>query len=151
MSIPNRWQPWMCENPHHAHHGNEVEATATLAFTIPKSLWMSANDRPHWAVKMRQTRELRRLGMVTARNAGLSDVGTCHVAAFIGYPGNGKADPSNAAPTIKALIDGMTDAGVWPDDDHTHVVGPTYLRDPKTGQVGVHSVRLVLTTQEVPF
>jgi hypothetical protein len=52
-------------------------------------------------------------------------LGTTHVAAFIGYPRNGKADPANAAPTVKALIDGMVDAGVWPDDDSTYVIGPT--------------------------
>lgn len=121
----------------------------TLTFTIPANLWLSHNQRLHWAEKSRRTKALRSLGFATARAEKVRDVGTCHVAAFIGYPRNGKADPANAA-VIKPLIDGLVDAGVWPDDDHTHVIGPTYLRDPKTGD-GTYRVRLVLTRQEVPW
>ena len=119
-----------------------------LDFTIPDALWLSANDRMHWAEKARRTKALRQIGAwADDLPTGL---GATHVAAFIGYPRNGKADPANAAPTVKALIDGMVDAGVWPDDDSTHVLGPTYLRDPKTTD-GTYSVRLVLTSQEVPW
>jgi len=123
---------------------------AELTFTIPADLWLSANQRMHWAPKSKRTKRLRFMAYATCRPKLLAEVGTCHVAAFIGYPRNGKADPANAAPTVKALIDGMVDAGVWPDDDHTHVIGPTYLRDPKTGD-GTYRVRLVLTPQEVPW
>ena len=110
---------------------------------------MSANDRPHWAAKAKATRNVRQLAATTAR--GLEPVGTVHVAAFIGYLRNGTADPSNAAPTVKALLDGLTDAGLWVDDDSTHVIGPTYLRDPKSTTPGHYTIRLVLTSQEVPW
>lgn len=123
--------------------------TTELTFTIPKSIFMSANDRPHWAKKMRDTRDLRRMGLLMGRE--VEPQTTSHVAAFIGYLRAGTADPSNAAPTVKALIDGMTDAGVWPDDDSTHVIGPTYLRDPKSATKDHYTVRLVLTEQEVPW
>ena len=122
----------------------------SLHFTISADLWLSANQRLHWAPKAKRTAALRHLGYVAARNAKVRDVGVCHVAAFVGYPTNAKADPANAAPTIKALIDGLVDAGVWPDDDSTHVIGPTYLRDPKTGD-GTYRVRFVLTPQEIPW
>jgi len=124
---------------------------SALTFTIGPDLWISANDRPHWADKAKRTRALRHMGLVQTRVANLRNLGTCHVAAFIGYPRNGKADPSNAFPTCKALIDGMTDAGCWPDDDHTNVIGPTYLRDPSTKRAGIHTVRFVMTSQEVPW
>lgn len=123
--------------------------TTELTFAIPKSWWLSANDRTHWAVKARATRNLRDFAATSCR--GIPPVGTVHVAAFIGYLRAGTADPSNAAPTVKALIDGMTDAGVWPDDDSTHVIGPTYLRDPKSATKDHYTVRLVLTEQEVPW
>jgi hypothetical protein len=121
-----------------------------LVFSIPKAWWISANDRTHWAVKARSTRALRKHAAASTRHI-LIQADAVHVAAFIGYLRNGTADPSNAAPTVKALIDGMTDAGVWPDDDHTHVIGPTYLRDPKSPTPGHYTVRLVLTSQEVPW
>jgi crossover junction endodeoxyribonuclease RusA len=124
----------------------------TVAFTIPADLWLSANDRRHWADKAKRTKGLRQLGYYELPNELLSaNLGTTHVAAFIGYPRNGRVDPANAAPTVKALIDGMVDAGVWPDDDSTYVIGPTYLRDKASGQAGVHTVRLVLTPQDIPW
>jgi crossover junction endodeoxyribonuclease RusA len=123
----------------------------TITFTIPANLWLSANDRRHWAENARRTKALRQLGHAQTKAANVRDLGTSHVAAFIGYPRGGKADPANASPTVKALIDGMVDAGAWPDDDHTHVIGPTYLRDKASGQKGVHTVRLVITSQDVPW
>jgi len=126
----------------------------SVEFAIPANLWLSANDRRHWADIAKRTRELRLTGHYGGEFRGLDaslPLGTTHVAAFIGYPRNGRADPANAAPTVKALIDGMVDAGVWPDDDSTYVIGPTYLRDKASGQAGVHTVRLVLTEQEVPW
>ena len=122
----------------------------TPEFAIPDALWLSANDRRHWADKGKRTKALRAMGCIVARSAKVGQLGTTHVAAFIGYPRNSKADPANAAPTVKALIDGMTDAGVWPDDDSTFVLGPTFLRGDKS-EPGTHSVRLVLTSQEVPW
>lgn len=125
-----------------------------LTFTIPKGLWLSANQRLHWAPEAKRIKALRHMGYWTSvanRSADLGPLGPTHVAAFIGYLTGGRADPANAAPTIKALIDGMTDAGVWPDDDSTHVIGPTYLRDPKSPTPGAYTVRLVLTPQDIPW
>lgn len=121
-----------------------------LTFLIPDSLWLSANDRRHWADRAKRTKGIRFMAYATARSELLADLGTSHVAAFIGYPRNGKADPANAAPTVKALIDGLVDAGVWPDDDSTHVIGPTYLRGDKCA-AGMHTVRFVITEQEIPW
>lgn len=125
--------------------------SATITFDVPAEHWLSANQRLHWAPKAKRTRALRDLAYYTTIDAPIDRQGVSHVAAFIGYPRNGKADPANAAPTIKALIDGLVDAGVWPDDDSTWVIGPTYLRDPKSGQAGIYRVRLVITEQEVPW
>lgn len=121
----------------------------TLTLDIPRNLWMSLNDRHHWREKAKRTKALRCLAY--SRGGSTGRHGTSHVAAFIGYPRNGKADPANAAPTVKALIDGLVDAGVWPDDDSTWVLGPTYLRDGSSGQPGVYRVRLVITEQAVPW
>lgn len=122
-----------------------------MIVNIPANLWISANDRIHWREKAKRTASLRLLGKAGAQQAGLRDLGPTFVAAHIGYPRGGKADPSNAFPTVKALIDGITDAGAWPDDDHTNVIGPHFLRDKSSGQLGVHTVRFTFTSQEVPF
>ena len=64
-----------------------------LTFIIGDGLWLSANDRLHWADQAKRVKGLRQLGFVTARNAKLGALGTTHVAAFIGYPRAGRADP----------------------------------------------------------
>lgn len=122
---------------------------STLTFTIPRSLWLTANKKLHWADEMRRKRTLRALAAAEARNH--EPMGTVHIAAFIGYLTTGRADPGNAAPLLKPLIDGLVDGGLLADDDHTHVIGPTYLRDPKSPTPGHYTVRLVLTSQEVPW
>lgn len=124
--------------------------TTELTFTIPRSLWLTANGRYHWADKARRTRSLRALAKKTALDFDLEPVGTVHVAAYIGYLTGGRADPANAA-VVKPLLDGLVDGGLLVDDDHTHVIGPTYLRDPKSPTPGHYTVRLVLTSQEVPW
>lgn len=118
---------------------------------VPEELWMSANDRFHWTQRSTRTKALRGLGCLAARAAGLRDLGPTLVTAHIGYPRAGRADPANAYPTVKALIDGFVDAGVWSDDDHTHVIGPMFRRDKPSGAPGVHTIRFTFTAQEVPF
>ena len=114
-------------------------------FDIPTDLWMSANQRTHWAVRARRTRTLRTEAALRAHHAGRHDpLDRVHVTATIGYPRTGRADPANAAPTVKALIDGIVDAGLIPDDDHTHLTGPDYRRGPTTGRPGIHTVTLTI-------
>lgn len=125
--------------------------TSTLTLDIPSALWLTSNQRLHWAAKAKRTRAIRHLAAVRARAEKLPRFEVAHVTAYIGYPTNAKADPGNAAPTVKAVLDGLTDAGIWPDDNHEHVVGPDYRRDTKTGRLGMHRVRLVLIDQEVPW
>lgn len=103
----------------------------SIEFLIPDAYWLTANGRDHWAAKSRRTRALRHLGQLRGRLSGLSNLGATKVTATIGYPRNGKSDPANAAPTVKALIDGLVDAGVWADDDSEHVVATSFKRGPK--------------------
>ena len=123
-----------------------------IEFDIPESQWLTANQRLHWAEKARRTRFLRTLARLEARRQHLlPSVGTVWVVAEIQYPGTGRADPANANPTIKALIDGMTDAGIWPDDDSKHLIGPDFRRTPGRAPKGVHRITLILIDQHVPF
>jgi crossover junction endodeoxyribonuclease RusA len=125
--------------------------TTELTIYIPQAIWLSANQRLHWRPKAERTAALRMLGRNAATTARIGKHGTTHIAAFIGYLRGGKADPANASVTTKALIDGMVDAGVWDDDDSTRVLGPTFLRDPKSDRPGHYRVRMVLSEQEVPW
>lgn len=129
----------------------EAAGAHTLTFDVHKSWWLSANQRLHWAEKATRTRWLRQLACTEARRARVPSLDVAHIGAFIGYPTAAKADPSNAFPTIKACVDGLVDAAVFADDDATHVIGPTFLRDPKSPTRDHYRVRLVITSQEIPW
>jgi crossover junction endodeoxyribonuclease RusA len=48
-------------------------------------------------------------------------VGVTTVEVTLPIPDNRTRDPSNYLPPVKAVIDGMVDAGVWPDDSPAFV------------------------------
>ena len=61
------------------------------------------------------------------------------------HPGSARRmDPANWYPSFKAAVDGLVDAGVVEDDDHTRVLGP----DMRLGSV-MRGSRLALHISEV--
>ena len=78
-----------------------------------------------WARKQR--RELAKLWRQAGWAAGCSTakpriVGLATVTVEFGTSRVGqRRDPSNWTATTKHLIDGLTDARLWPDDDRNHV------------------------------
>lgn len=113
--------------------------THTLTLDLPAGIWLTSNLRLHWRPESERTASIRLLARHAAR--GLPVIERCRVTAAIGYPTAARADPSNAAPTVKACLDGITDArGGWADDDSEHVVSVAYVRGPETGRRGVYRV-----------
>lgn len=120
--------------------------THTITLDLPAGIWLTSNMRLHWRPKAERTASIRLLARHTARTAPVIE--RCRVTASIGYPTAGRADPSNAAPTVKAVLDGITDsAGGWADDDSDHVISVAYVRGPETQRRGVY--RVVIEIEEV--
>lgn len=73
----------------------------------------------HWAARNRELEPWKDLAIVMARQLRLrKQIGgtPCAVAVELPFSKVRRRDPHNYAPTIKAIIDGLVDAGVWPDD-----------------------------------
>ena len=122
--------------------------SSTIVFTVPDNEWLSSNDRLHWAVKSRKTAELRERAQYQSLNALRAGTlkpafGRVLVTAGIQYR-TGRADPANAYPTIKALIDGMTDAGIWEDDSAKYLVGPDMRRVAGRPPKGTHTIAIMI-------
>jgi len=47
-----------------------------------------------------------------------------HVLGVLHPARNGRRDPANWYPSFKAAVDGLVDAGLLDDDDHTRLCGP---------------------------
>jgi hypothetical protein len=100
--------------------------TLTVEFDIPAKC-LTMNQRLHWAQKAKISRLWRDAAAEAARAHVL---GGSRLARYVGelqqppslvtvhlpVKGNRRRDPHNWFPTIKPIIDGLVDAGFWPDD-----------------------------------
>lgn len=96
---------------------------------------LNANDRLHHRRKAERTAVLRsKAREAVSENPGLVNALAAakpgplfqrvHVLGILHPDRNDRRDPANWYPSFKAAIDGLVDAGLLEDDDHTHVVGP---------------------------
>ena len=132
-----------------------VEGCSKVTFTIPSSLWLTAN-RPaqHMAARARLVRELHQLAHFTAILQGLQPItGPVALHWLIRYPKGvrrDKGDASNSVPTTKALLDGLVPRWL-PDDGPEHVTSETFQRGPNLDRPSDHEITLTITDQRVPF
>ena len=102
---------------------------------------VSANDAMHHMVKSQVTRNLREVGSSTVQEyrEGLDyPLGQftpdkpCHIIVTICPPTRRRMDAPNWYPTIKPLIDGMTDDNLFSDDDDSVITSMTFVRGDRT-------------------
>ena len=122
---------------------------------LTRSKLLSANDKMHWAARARLTKQLRQWGYLLGREG--QGVARLHLTRArvefeFTYPDRRRRDRSNLAPTVKALMDGMIDAGLLPDDSDRFLDGPhTVIADRlAAGRLGVpmYEVRVCVYADE---
>nr|DAN36112.1 MAG TPA: Endodeoxyribonuclease RusA [Caudoviricetes sp.] len=129
-------------------------------FSLPrntklKSLNMviNSNDRQHQTDKAKVTKRIRAFAYWhTSMNkdkgrAAFSPSNPCEVTVTIYSPTKSKLDPPNLHPTVKAIIDGMTDAGIWTDDNHKVIKKLSFVYGGLSEEKGHY--RLVFDIEEV--
>lgn len=102
--------------------------------------FINTNVRYHRMAKANLTKQWRTAGFVAARNHGPLNP-PVRIIAHIWKPRAGRYDPNNLADTTKAIVDGLVDAGLLPDDSREYVVGPDHRHG------GKGPARIVLTIQ----
>lgn len=113
-----------------------------LDFARPDE-WISANHREHWAVKAAKTRAWRAATAMHARAAQVPTLAAAHVLVEPRWCDKRRRDATNVAPTAKACLDGLTDAGVWADDDDSHLLEVAFRQGPKA--TGLARIRITIT------
>lgn len=91
-----------------------------FSFELMRKEMISSNDRHDKFKKAGLTKRLRALARFKCKlgvNVPYSDKKPCEVIVTIYSPTRRTYDPPNFWPTVKALQDGMTDAGIWTDDN----------------------------------
>lgn len=117
----------------------------TVTFTIPREQWVTSNSRLHHYAKAQRVKILRETGAIQARAQQISHYAQpVQLMIGIGYPTAVRSDPSNSEPTVKGLVDGMTDAGVFKDDDSKHVTALIFFRLEKKSAKSTHTVQITV-------
>jgi crossover junction endodeoxyribonuclease RusA len=94
--------------------------------TVPQvGNWLSANDREHPMKRARRVKEWRTAAGWLGRDVGAVET-PVHVTFVFKRRSSRRWDVENLAPTAKAIMDGLRDAGVLPDDDTTNVPVVTF-------------------------
>lgn len=87
-----------------------------LTFPLLARPPLTANQRLHHFAKARITRDLREATASLARHAGIPPLGRCEVSLTWYVKDRRRRDADNIVPTLKAMCDGLVDAGVVVDD-----------------------------------
>ena len=118
-------------------------STVTLWLDIPATEVLTSNQRLHWGERARRTRALRWRATLAYRAAGKPRLEAAHCVARLTYRDRRRRDDHNITPTLKACVDGVVAAGLLPDDDHKHLVGPDIrVTEPDRDQAGYLRVEL---------
>lgn len=104
-----------------------------IEIAIGKDQLLNDNYRlGHHMAKAVKTKALRSIGKNRGRQLGKLDW-PCDLRIEIAPITRGRFDASNMAPTVKALVDGLVDAGCLPDDSDKELRETTYVRIPRPG------------------
>jgi crossover junction endodeoxyribonuclease RusA len=95
----------------------------TFTLELPSGLKMlSLNDRLHWAERDRRNKAIKKASWALALAGRLPRLHQATIIAEYRPPNRHHRDADNIAPSVKSAIDGITAAGVFADDDSSHVV-----------------------------
>lgn len=108
-------------------------------FFIPAPTgWISLNDRSHWAVVSKRVKLWRTVAKYTAQAHELpKGLERVHVTAYVHKSTNHQYDAHNLTSTGKAIVDGLVDYGLVPDDTNKYVIGPDMRMGEKLEAPGI--------------
>lgn len=108
-----------------------IERPETIRLALPAEInLINANDRMHPARRAGFIKAIRQAAWAMARHHKIPALQSAHIF-YVVHPDTKerRRDPGNWSPSVKAAVDGLVDAGVLPDDNKDHLLGP----DPRIG------------------
>ncbi len=104
---------------------------------------LTMNQRMHWAQKAKMTASWRQAGLYATgfgqrMNGVVRELPRSVVQLVLPVRSvKIRRDPHNWYPTVKAVVDGLVDAGLWPDDTPEYVmtIEPAFKQG---GDVDIH-------------
>lgn len=97
-----------------------------FTLTIPApALFLNINQRLHPRVIAPTVKAWRDAGRVHARAAKLPTLQQARITATLHFGDTRHRDDHNYFPTVKAIIDGLVDYGLLPDDSREYLLATT--------------------------
>lgn len=129
----------------------ENPAWVSPALRLPLSRVLSANDRLNRGQAAKKVAFIRGQAMLLARAGRAPRFERAEVKVIVRFPDGRRRDPNNYHATTKPLIDGFVDAGVFPDDDAKHVLGPDIRKSSKRAEPSLSSPMCDFIVMIYPF
>ena len=107
------------------------EPTWEAVIRLAASDVLNLNDREHWRLKANKSKHIRQLAEQIARASRALHLKRALLTVEIAFPDRKRRDPHNWMATVKPIVDGLVKAGVLPDDDAKHLLGPDLRRHPE--------------------
>lgn len=104
--------------------GGAGPALRTWTIELPPLELVTSNQRHHYMAKARLMKAIRDAALRLARAQNIPRVEHARIVGELRFPDRRRRDPANWADSAKAAVDGLVSAGVLPDDDATHLIGP---------------------------
>lgn len=98
----------------------------------------------HWSARASVVKVWREAFAWLALSSKLptnGSVGACHIDAVpLTGRSRGRQDVGACLPVVKAAVDGLVDAGVWPDDTPAHVLSIRFWPEQKAADNGLRII-----------
>ncbi len=98
------------------HPGTGGEPVVTYTVHLPSLAPLSLNDRGHWTRRAGATRDWREIARLCVKADRVPRLARADIRLVATPPDRRRRDRTNLSPTYKAVVDGVVDAGVIPDD-----------------------------------
>lgn len=111
-----------------------------------QNMVLNSNDRLNRFARMETTQKLRALAAYQESGRVFDPYTAEHPARLILTvcpPTRQDVDPPNLYPTFKALIDGLTDAGVWEDDNNRIILETIFRYGGTSGKKGHYKLEII--------
>lgn len=122
-----------------------TETGRTVIVALPPLPWLNSNQRMHWAVKARLTRQIRDTAAWVTKSLSEKPMDAVEITAVIHPKTARRFDPHNLQPSVKAAIDGIVDAGLIADDDASRLLETSF----RAGEKDPSGARIDLIVREV--
>lgn len=91
----------------------------SITFQRPTQALLSMNDRKHWRYLASDVKAWRTAAWACALDHGPQPASM--IVITLDVPDARRRDPANYFATVKPIVDGLVDAGWWPDDTPEYV------------------------------